>query len=312
MSRLKAQQMAQTCVLSTRWRHLWRAVPCLDVDEQEELGAGRNFRNFVTNLLGGHDVALLEEFRVHALMTADPWVRHAIGQDGGWPCRLKSPAAIRSALMTTAYTVYSDGTGILDVFTGRPTNPMDMGANHVDPSKAIDPSLMYNITSADYLDFLCTINYSGEHIKVAGARREERSSRRAHGDRAATTVASRDDRAKVGPAAGDGDEQLDNREEPGGGSCWWRAEEEGPAAGDGDEQLDDREEPGGGSGWWRAEEEEEDGLAAGLDEQLEERRGLLLAWMRCPGGRQRAREVTYNGAKVCVHQQKILFPPNIT
>lgn len=77
-----------------------------------------------------------------------------------------SPAAIRSALMTTAYTVYSDGTGILDVFTGRPTNPMDMGANHVDPSKAIDPSLMYNITSADYLDFLCTINYSGEHIKV--------------------------------------------------------------------------------------------------------------------------------------------------
>ncbi|XP_040256531.1 uncharacterized protein [Aegilops tauschii subsp. strangulata] len=33
--------------------------------------------------------------------------------------------------------------------------------------------------------------------EVAGARREERSSRRAHGDRAATTVASRDDRAKL-------------------------------------------------------------------------------------------------------------------
>ncbi|XP_044360888.1 probable pathogenesis-related protein ARB_02861 [Triticum aestivum] len=33
-------------------------------------------------------------------------------------------------------------------------------------------------------------------LQVAGARREERSSRRAHGDRAATTVASHDDRAK--------------------------------------------------------------------------------------------------------------------
>uniref|UniRef100_A0A8R7QXM8 Uncharacterized protein n=1 Tax=Triticum urartu TaxID=4572 RepID=A0A8R7QXM8_TRIUA len=36
----------------------------------------------------------------------------------------------------------------------------------------------------------------GVLVQVAGARREERSSRRAHGDRAATTVASRDDRAK--------------------------------------------------------------------------------------------------------------------
>ncbi|XP_044428753.1 uncharacterized protein [Triticum aestivum] len=37
----------------------------------------------------------------------------------------------------------------------------------------------------------------GVLVQVAGARREERSSRRAHGDRAATTVASRDDRAKL-------------------------------------------------------------------------------------------------------------------
>lgn len=35
MSFLKARQAVQTCVLGTRWRHLWRSVPCLDVDQDE-------------------------------------------------------------------------------------------------------------------------------------------------------------------------------------------------------------------------------------------------------------------------------------
>jgi len=35
MSFLKARQVVQTCVLSARWRHLWRSVPCLDLDSDE-------------------------------------------------------------------------------------------------------------------------------------------------------------------------------------------------------------------------------------------------------------------------------------
>jgi hypothetical protein len=35
MSFMKARQVVQTCVLSKRWRHLWRSVPCLNVDVAE-------------------------------------------------------------------------------------------------------------------------------------------------------------------------------------------------------------------------------------------------------------------------------------
>jgi subtilisin family serine protease len=75
-----------------------------------------------------------------------------------------SPAAIRSALMTTAYAAYPSGSGLLDVATSRPATPLDIGAGHVDPSKAVDPGLVYDLTAADYLDFLCAIKYEPAQI----------------------------------------------------------------------------------------------------------------------------------------------------
>ncbi|GMI91099.1 Subtilisin-like Serine protease 1.7 [Hibiscus trionum] len=76
-----------------------------------------------------------------------------------------SPAAIKSALMTTAYTAYKSGQKVEDVATGEPATPFDYGAGHVDPVAALDPGLVYDATIDDYLGFLCALNYTPTQIK---------------------------------------------------------------------------------------------------------------------------------------------------
>ncbi|KAF6143965.1 hypothetical protein GIB67_017573 [Kingdonia uniflora] len=77
-----------------------------------------------------------------------------------------SSAAIRSAMMTTAdVTDNSDGT-IIDMITGMSGSPIDFGAGHVNPNKALDPGLVYDIEARDYVNFMCALNYTSEQIKV--------------------------------------------------------------------------------------------------------------------------------------------------
>ncbi|KAK8646670.1 hypothetical protein V6N13_120450 [Hibiscus sabdariffa] len=76
-----------------------------------------------------------------------------------------SPAAIKSALMTTAYTAYKSGQKVEDVATGEPATPFDYGSGHVDPVAALDPGLVYDATIDDYLGFLCALNYTPNQIK---------------------------------------------------------------------------------------------------------------------------------------------------
>lgn len=77
-----------------------------------------------------------------------------------------SPAAIRSALMTTAYTVDNRGETMLDESTGNSSSVMDYGAGHVHPQKAMDPGLIYDLGSYDYVDFLCNSNYTIKNIQA--------------------------------------------------------------------------------------------------------------------------------------------------
>ncbi|GAB2268923.1 hypothetical protein Dimus_003863 [Dionaea muscipula] len=77
-----------------------------------------------------------------------------------------SPAAIRSALMTTAYTVDNRAQTMMDESTGNTSTVMDFGAGHVHPQNAMDPGLVYDMDVYDYIDFLCNSNYTVKNIQV--------------------------------------------------------------------------------------------------------------------------------------------------
>ncbi|XP_019464295.1 PREDICTED: subtilisin-like protease SBT3.9 isoform X1 [Lupinus angustifolius] len=76
-----------------------------------------------------------------------------------------SPAAIRSALVTTASQTGTDGSVISEEgSTYKAADPFDIGGGHVNPNKAMDPGLIYNITTDDYIHFLCSIGYGSASI----------------------------------------------------------------------------------------------------------------------------------------------------
>ncbi|KAF8776400.1 hypothetical protein HU200_003539 [Digitaria exilis] len=77
-----------------------------------------------------------------------------------------SPAAIKSALMTTAYTVDNTNSSLRDAADGSLANAFAYGAGHVDPQKALSPGLVYDISTNDYVAFLCSLDYSLPHIQV--------------------------------------------------------------------------------------------------------------------------------------------------
>lgn len=66
-----------------------------------------------------------------------------------------SPAAIKSAIMTTAYIHDNSYNPLRDASTGLPSTPYDHGAGHINPLKALNPGLVYDLNPQDYFEFLC-------------------------------------------------------------------------------------------------------------------------------------------------------------
>ncbi|XP_062079272.1 subtilisin-like protease SBT3.18 [Humulus lupulus] len=76
-----------------------------------------------------------------------------------------SPAVIKSALMTTAYTS-TIGYNIVNKESMKVSDPFDIGAGHVDPMKAMDPGLVYDMKTIDYILFLCNLGYNQQQINA--------------------------------------------------------------------------------------------------------------------------------------------------
>lgn len=77
-----------------------------------------------------------------------------------------SPAAIRSAMMTTASITDNKNLPMVDEESGKPSTPYDFGAGLVNLDRAMDPGLIYDITSNDYVNYLCSIGYGPKVIQV--------------------------------------------------------------------------------------------------------------------------------------------------
>ncbi|XVE77027.1 hypothetical protein DITRI_Ditri13aG0029000 [Diplodiscus trichospermus] len=77
-----------------------------------------------------------------------------------------SPAAIKSALMTTAYTIDNKGKPIADLAFYGSATPFAFGSGHVDPVKASNPGLIYDITPENYIYYLCSLNYDDSQISL--------------------------------------------------------------------------------------------------------------------------------------------------
>ncbi|URD80778.1 subtilisin-like protease [Musa troglodytarum] len=80
-----------------------------------------------------------------------------------------SPAAIKSAIMTTASVVDHSGKPIVNEQL-LPADLFAIGAGHVNPVKASNPGLVYDLSADDYIAYLCGLGYASKQVSVIARR----------------------------------------------------------------------------------------------------------------------------------------------
>ncbi|EFJ13320.1 hypothetical protein SELMODRAFT_424716 [Selaginella moellendorffii] len=76
-----------------------------------------------------------------------------------------SPAAIKSAVMTTAITKDNTNKTIVDPSTNKAATVFDVGNGEIQPAKAVDPGLVYDTDPLDYITYLCNSGYTSKQIQ---------------------------------------------------------------------------------------------------------------------------------------------------
>ncbi|XP_004514927.1 subtilisin-like protease SBT3 [Cicer arietinum] len=119
-------------------------IPVLDFGLNDKF-----YNNF--NLLSGTSMACPHVAGVAALLK---------GAHSDW-----SPAFIRSAIMTTSNIFDNTKEPIKDIGNGNnAATPLAMGAGHVNPNRALDPGLVYDVGVQDYVNLLCALNFTQQQI----------------------------------------------------------------------------------------------------------------------------------------------------
>ncbi|KAA8531772.1 hypothetical protein F0562_006511 [Nyssa sinensis] len=77
-----------------------------------------------------------------------------------------SPAAIRSALMTTSAIINNENRSIARYEDMEPATALGIGAGHISPQSAADPGLIYGANVSDHINLLCSLNYTKEQLKL--------------------------------------------------------------------------------------------------------------------------------------------------
>ncbi|XP_057545236.1 subtilisin-like protease SBT3 [Amaranthus tricolor] len=76
-----------------------------------------------------------------------------------------SPSAIKSALMTTSNPFDNTGSVIMDNgFVNLIASPLVMGSGQMDPNRALDPGLVYDLAPVDYVNLMCSMNMTKNQI----------------------------------------------------------------------------------------------------------------------------------------------------
>lgn len=88
-----------------------------------------------------------------------------------------SPAAIKSAIMTTSDALDRDGSPIRNEKL-HAASLFAMGAGHVNPTRAEDPGLVYDLQPDDYIAYLCRLGYTDGNVTAVLGRRIRCSDRK--------------------------------------------------------------------------------------------------------------------------------------